>query len=102
MDPTQQAALQNALMLQAIKSGGQMQQQPPTDTGQAMGANPMQMAGAAVPPQPQPMPTPQQMSPVDPASMTGGLAGGQPNQQQMAASNPVVSALMSQIPGGGQ
>jgi hypothetical protein len=90
-DPTSQA-LQNALMLQAIKAGATSGGAPPAGaTAAAMGPPP----GAMAPPP---------MQPTDPSAMPGGLAG----QQQMMAgmgqvptsqANPVAAALMSQIPG---
>jgi hypothetical protein len=95
-------ALQNALMLQAIKGGAS-----------GGGAPPAGATSAAMGPPPAGMMAPPPMQPVDPASMTGGL-GAQPSasgpspammaQMQAMASqpqaNPVASALMSPIPGG--
>ena len=113
MDPTQpqmpgqQAApamdpqmLQNLMMLQAIKSGAAGGAADPTASTQAMGP-PGGMAS--------PMPAPSPTAPVDPSTMAGGLGNqnqmAMPQQgmmQQQPQSNPVVNALMSQIPGGGQ
>lgn len=85
-----QAAMQNAMMLQALQGGGAGGgAAPPPQTGAAMG--PQQMGG-------QPMPMPQMATPpVDPSTMPGGLAGSPQGQP-----NPIAAALMSQIPGGGQ
>lgn len=118
MDPTQpmpgqmqatantdpNVAMQNALMLQAIKGGASAGAAPPAGA-----------TSAAMGPPPAGMMSPPPMQPVDPASMTGGLgaspqmqnAGPSPQQiAQMQAmanqpqGNPVASALMSPIPGG--
>jgi hypothetical protein len=92
MQGNPQAAMQNALMLQALQGGGA---QPPAATGAAMG--PQQMGGPPMPPQ-APMPPQVPVAPVDPSTMTGGLGG----QAGMAQPNPIAQALMSQIPGSNQ
>lgn len=81
------------MMLQAIKAG-------------AMGgAHPPPVTGMGTPPQ---MPMPGPGAPVDPASMAGGLGQSQmampqqPGAGLMQQNNPIVNALMSPIPGGGQ
>lgn len=97
MDPT----LQNVLMLQAIKAGGQQQVQPPMATDQAMGMNPLEQAAM---PMPAPQMPPQGGAPMmqtDPASQAGGLSGGGAGMPpgMMQQQNPIAAALMSQIPG---
>jgi hypothetical protein len=95
--PTTQQAMQNAMLLQAIQSGAPSAGgAAPGPTSAAMGPAPMGGGPSPAPPMPPPtaMPTP----PVDPSTMAGGL-GQVPTSQ----ANPVVSALMSQIPtAGGQ
>lgn len=84
VDP--QAAMQNALMLQALQQQSQNGQ-----TGMG-GMPPNGMASQ------QPM-TP--AAPVDPSTMTGGLGSNQ--MPGMAPNpNPIANALMSPIPGGTQ
>lgn len=93
------SALQNALMLQAIK-GGAGGGASPAMAPQAMAAPP---GGIGTAPPMGNRITP----PVDPSAMQGGLGQAQMQQaamqQQMPGmmqqNNPVASALMSQIPG---
>lgn len=110
------SALQNALLLQAIKGGASGGAMPPPQTGPAMGAQqmpamavPAAMAGAAPMGATPPMPMPPPTAPTNPATMAGGL--GQPTSpmgtqmpmmQSMGgqAADPTMQALFSQIPGG--
>lgn len=111
-------AIQNAMMLAAIKGGATGGGAPPAGaTGAAMGGAQMgpQTAGMGqIAPQmapPPPMADPQMATPpVDPSTMAGGLGSqgampplmnGMAGQQMAGQPNPVVNALMSQIPGAG-
>lgn len=125
MDPT----IQNAMMLQALRgqSGGmrppgmptQGNPQMPTQMPPPVPMPTMQSGGGGAVPMPMaqsnpmmkpPVPMPTITPPVDPASMQGGFsaqgfsAQQEPTieQMKMMQNNPVASALMGQIPGGGQ
>lgn len=109
--PPGNPALQNALMLQAIKGGASGGAAPPMGaTSMATGQQQMPIMGAGIAQQQMPPP-----APTNPASMPGGLnapatpplgmqmpmmqgMGGQGMSGQ--APDPTMAALFSQIPGG--
>ena len=92
VDPS---AMQNALMLQAIKGGAMGGLTPSAQMPSAPG---MTGGGGSAPSS--------MGAPVDPGSMQGGLGMPQMQaamqQQAQPQQDPLMSALMSQIPGGGQ